>query len=221
MYCFVSIKTFHKHLRCFVVNRKPQKHTFLVPIHWSKDLDGATFYTFFRFHIWNFSLYEVFTNWYSHLYIVKKQEQEIKRERRKQKTWEVEREARNPEIFMWTVKEMLSLFIRYLSAFLFGICPPEPVYICLRATPHVLHLIIQRSPKSWPEAQSHLCEFWTICICDCLHNKRDRLHVCFIRKIWLAYGIPNIYGFFYTTAIWGQEFLHLKVRTFATKLCVN
>ena len=91
---------------------------------------------------------------------------------------------------------MLSLFIRYLSAFLFGICPPEPVYICLRATPHVLHLIIQRSPKSWPEAQSHLCEFWTICNCDCLHNKRDRLHVCFIRKIWLAYGIPNIYGFF-------------------------
>ena len=116
---------------------------------------------------------------------------------------------------------MLSLFIRYLSAFLFGICPPEPVYICLRATPHVLHLIIQRSPKSWPEAQSHLCEFLTICICDCLHNKRDRLHVCFIRKIWLAYGIPNIYGFFYTTAIWGQEFLHLKVRIFATKLCVK
>ena len=97
---------------------------------------------------------------------------------------------------MWTVKEMLSLFIRYLSAFLFGICPPEPVYICLRATPHVLHLIIQRSPKSWPEAQSHLCEFLTICICDCLHNKRDRLHVCFIRKIWLAYGMPNICGFF-------------------------
>ena len=122
---------------------------------------------------------------------------------------------------MWTVKEMLSLFIRYLSAFLFGICPPEPVYICLRATPHVLHLIIQRSPKSWPEAQSHLCEFLTICICDCLHNKRDRLHVCFIRKIWLAYGIPNICGFFYTTAIWGQEFLHLKVRIFATKLCVK
>ena len=132
-------------------------------------------------------LYEVFTSWYSHIYIVKTQEQEIKRERRKQKTWEVEREARNPEIFMWTVKEMLSLFIRYLSAFLFGICPPEPVYICLRATPHVLHLIIQRSPKSWPEAQSHLCEFLTICICDYLHNKRDRLHVelCFIRKIWL------------------------------------
>ena len=153
MYRFASIKTFYKHLHFFDANSLVRTSGWCYILH------------FFRFHICNFSRYEIFTNWYSHLYIVKKQEQEIKRERRKQKTWEVEREARNPEIFMWTVKEMLSLFIRYLSAFLFGICPPEHVYICLRVTPPVLHLIIQRSPKSWPEAQSHLWQFVFVIIC--------------------------------------------------------